>query len=146
MGRDISTKIFNFFPISRNSPYPIITLFLQETNIWSNLLHITVSGSITIVQLFLILRSRTQCLLSGDFRLSIMTPLPSLVSCETLQLLKLTLRVADAFAFPWAILRAPELRVLEMNLTEINGVSSLIGREMEAFRSMHPNTIISILP
>jgi len=130
----------NITRLSLSWYHPLLT----EDEHLSNLLHIAISGPITIVQLFLILRSRTKCLLSGEFRLNTITePLPSLVSSDTLQFLRLTLPVAGALAFPWGALHAPELRALEM---EIDGVSSLIGCKMEAFRSMHPNTIISILP
>jgi hypothetical protein len=103
-----------------------------------NLSHITISGPITLVHLFQILRSRTQRLLSGDFRLSTATQFcPEPLRCEALQVLKLML--ANVSSFPWGKLHAPQLKTLEMNLRD-----GSMRREMESFRSAHLDTIISI--
>jgi len=107
----------------------------------SNLLHITISGPITLVHVFQILRSRTQRLLSGDFRLSTVTRFcPAPLRCEALQVLKLVL--ANAPCFPWGKLHAPQLQTLKVNVRDTAQAS--MRREMEAFRSVHLDTIISI--
>ena len=106
-----------------------------------NLLHITITEPITLIHLFRILRSRTQRLLSGDFHLSTVTkfcPVP--LRCEALQALKLIL--ANGSSFPLGKLHAPRLKTLEMNFR--GGVHSSMRREMEAFRSVHLDTTISI--
>ena len=106
-----------------------------------NLLHITITEPITLVHLSQILRSRSQRLLSGDFHLSGVTqfcPIP--LRCEALQVFKLIL--ANGSSFPWGKLHAPQLKTLEVNLR--NGVYSSTRREMEAFRSVHLDTTISI--
>jgi len=107
-----------------------------------NLSHITISGPITLGHLFQILRSRTRRLLSGDFRLStVVTQFrPAPLRCEALQVLKLVL--VDAPSFPWGKLNAPQLKTLKINVR--NTVQASMRREMEAFRSVHLDTIISI--
>ena len=106
-----------------------------------NLLHITIGGPITLAHLFQILRSRSQRLLSGDFRLSTVTRFcPAPLRCEALQSLKLIL--ANVPSFPWSKLHAPQLKTLEINVG--NTVHSSVRREMEAFSSVHPDTIISL--
>ena len=106
-----------------------------------NLLHITISGPITLVHLFQILRSRTQRLLSGDFRLSTVTQFcPAPLRCEALQVLKLIL--ANVPSFPWGKLHAPQLKTLKINVG--NRDQSSMRRDMEAFCSVHLDTSISI--
>ncbi|KIM46496.1 hypothetical protein M413DRAFT_316371 [Hebeloma cylindrosporum] len=106
-----------------------------------NLLHITITGPIALIHLFQILRFRSQRLLSGDFRLSTVTPFcPAPLRCEALRVLKLAL--PNVSSFPWGKLHAPQLRALEMNLRD--GVHSSMRREMEAFRSLHLDAVISI--
>ena len=106
-----------------------------------NLLHITISGPITLIHLFQILRSRTQRLLSGDFRLSTVTQFcPAPLRCEALQVLKLIL--GNVPSFPWGKLRAPQLKTLKINVGKRD--QSSMRREMEAFCSVHLDTSISI--
>ena len=107
-----------------------------------NLSHITISGPITLVNLFQILRSRTQRLLSGDFRLSTVVAqfCPALLRCEALQVLKLVL--VNEPSFPWGKLHAPQLKALNINVRDT--VQASVRREMEAFRSVHLDTIISV--
>jgi hypothetical protein len=107
----------------------------------TNLLHITISGPISLVHLFQILRSRTRRLLSGDFRLSTVTRFcPAPLRCEALQVLKLDL--VNAPSFPWGKLHASQLKTLKINVGGRD--QSSMRREMEAFRSVHLDTIISI--
>ena len=114
---------------------------LGGNNNLPNLLHITISGPITLVHLFQILRSRTQRLLSGDFHLSTVTGFcPAPLRCEALQVLKLVLVTAPSF--PWGKLQAPQLKTLKINVRDRD--KSSMRREMEAFRSVHLDTIISI--
>jgi len=106
-----------------------------------NLLHITISGPITLVHLFQILQSRTQRLLSGDFCLNTVTQFCSApLRCEALQVLKLVL--ANGRSFPWGKLHAPQLKTLKINVGDKD--QSSMRREMEAFSSVHLDTIISI--
>jgi hypothetical protein len=84
-------------------------IILGENHNLTNLLHITISGPISLVHLFQILRSRTQRLLSGDFCLSTVTRFcPAPLRCEALQVLKLVL--VNAPSFPWGKLHAPQLK------------------------------------
>ena len=106
-----------------------------------NLLHIKIRGPITLVYLFQILRSRTQHLLSGDFRLSTVTRFcPAPLRCEALQGLKLIL--INVPSFPWGKLHAPQLKTLQINVGD--RVHSSVRREMEAFSSVHLDTTISL--
>ncbi|KIM39557.1 hypothetical protein M413DRAFT_193013 [Hebeloma cylindrosporum] len=140
--RHVFDNIRLFPDITKLSLSHYHALLVGDANL-PNLLHLTISGPITLVLLFQILRSRTQRLLSGDFHLSTMTQFcPPSVRCEVLQILKLTL--VDSSFFPWEKLHAPQLKTLEMNLRDGPGVQSSVRREMEGFRSVHIDTIISI--
>jgi len=114
---------------------------LEDDNL-PNLLHITITGPIALVHLFQILRSRSQRLLSGDFRLSTVTRFcPAPLRCKALQVLKLVL--VDAPSFPWGKLHAPQLKTLRINVRDTVQAPTL-RREMETFSSVHLDTIISI--
>jgi len=126
--------------ITKLSLFHYHTLLGGNQNL-SNLSHITISGPITLVHLFQILQSRTQRLLSGDFHLSTVTRFcPAPLRCEVLQVLKLVL--ANAHSFPWGKLHAPQLKTLKINVRDT--VQASMRREMEAFRSVHLDTIISL--